>query len=284
MIDLAWAVARGAGFALVLQAAGAVLFIAAFAHLAPGTLADVRRLAAGAAGVGLIAVAAQYLLESARLGADLASVLDPSLERVVLGSSVGAALGVRFAGLAAMTLGARSERRSLQRLSLAGLLLAAGSFLLTGHTSISPQRALLAPLLLVHLLIVAFWFGALLPLYRVTRLESRAQAGRVLEAFSRTAQWLVPLIALAGAAMATLLLPDPAALISPYGLLLLGKVAVFVALMGLAALNRLRLVPAIERGEVAALGRLRATVVGEFALILAAIAVTTVMTGFYSPS
>ncbi|HET7756246.1 MAG TPA: CopD family protein [Steroidobacteraceae bacterium] len=284
MIDLAWAVARGAGFALVLQAAGAVLFVAAFAQLAPHAIAGVRRLAARAAAAGLLVIAAQYLLECARLGGELAGMLDPSLERLLLGSSVGVALGVRFAGLAAIAIGAPSERRSFSRLSLGGVLLAAGSFLVTGHTSISPERALLAPLLLVHLLILAFWFGSLLPLLRATRLESGPQAARLLAAFSGSAQWLVPLIALAGAAMATLLLPGLLALAEPYGLLLLAKLALFAALMGLAAFNRFRLLRGVERGEPAALGRLRTTMAAEFALILTAIAVTTVMTGFFSPS
>ncbi|MGC1729074.1 MAG: CopD family protein, partial [Steroidobacteraceae bacterium] len=106
----------------------------------------------------------------------------------------------------------------------------------------------------------------------------------VLARFSAAAVRLVPLIALAGAVLAVLLLPDTAALLEPYGRLLLFKVALFVLLMGLAALNRLRLVPQIERGKARALRTLRLSMTAEYLLISGAIAVTAVMTGFYSPA
>src|SRR5207248_8987362 len=80
-------------------------------------------------------------------------------------------------------------------------------------------------------------------------LEPRAQAARVIEAISSGTLWLVPLIPLAGAGIAAVLLPDFAALLAPYGLLLGAKLLLFAALMGLAALNRLRLTPALARGE-----------------------------------
>jgi len=63
----------------------------------------------------------------------------------------------------------------------------------------------------------------------------------------------VPLIALAGAGIAAVLLPDFAALLAPYGLLLSAKLMLFAALMALAALNKLRLAPALGRGEPGAL-------------------------------
>src|SRR2546430_13229115 len=58
------------------------------------------------------------------------------------------------------------------------------------------HRLLLAPLLLVHLMLAAFWFGSLWPLRQLCALEPRAQAARVIEAFSSGALWLVPLIPL----------------------------------------------------------------------------------------
>ena len=112
--------------------------------------------------------------------------------------------------------------------------------------------------------------------------EPRAAAG-LLARFSALGVRLVPLIAVAGAVMALLLLPDAAALREPYGQLLLVKIALFVLLMGLAALNRLRLVPQVERGEAHALRTLRASMLAEYLLICGAAAVAAVMTGFYSP-
>src|SRR4029077_14399767 len=96
--------------------------------------------------------------------------------------------------------------------------------------------------------------------------------------------WLVPLIPLAGLGMAAVLLPDFAALLAPYGLLLGAKLMLFAALMGLAALNKLRLSPALARGEPAALPRLRRSLAAEYVLICAVLSVTAALTGFFSPS
>jgi putative copper export protein len=49
-----------------------------------------------------------------------------------------------------------------------------------------------AGLLMVHLLIVAFWFGGLWPLYVVSLRETPTQAAVVIERFSAVAAWLVP--------------------------------------------------------------------------------------------
>ena len=80
---------------------------------------------------------------------------------------------------------------------------------------------------------------------------------QVARAFSSVALWLVPLIPVLGAAMAFVLLPDAAALLQPYGLLLLVKLALFAALMGFATYNKVRMLPALARGEPAAGRRFR---------------------------
>jgi putative copper resistance protein D len=155
--------------------------------------------------------------------------------------------------------------------------------MLTGHTSTHAYRWLLAPLLLIHLLIVAFWLGALWPLYLVSLRESRERAGRVIDAFSATAIWLVPLILLAGIAMAAILLPDLAALTHPYGELVVTKVVLFAALMGFAALNKWRFGPAIAAGEPRASTGFRRSVLAEYILACGVLAVTAVMTSLFSP-
>jgi putative copper export protein len=138
-------------------------------------------------------------------------------------------------------------------------------------------------LLLAHLLIVAFWFGALWPLYLVTLRESRERMARVIAVFSAAAVWLVPVILVAGVAIAALLLPDIAALLQPYGELLIAKVVLFAVLLGLAALNKWRFGPAMERGDTQAARGFRRSVVSEYVLIAAVLSVTAVMTTFFSP-
>jgi copper resistance protein D len=289
MIDALWGLARTLVFALLLQSAGAALFAILFGRALAHSGAGIARLARNGAYAALALLVLQGLLELARMAGDWSGIADPALLHIALGSRTAQALGVRAAALVCLLValagaGAQPRGRVRSGLALAGVVLGAASFTLSGHTSVSAYRALLAPLLMAHILVLAFWFGALWPLARVTRAEERRTAAAVLARFSAAAVWLVPLIALAGAGLALLLLPDAAALLEPYGRLLLLKVALFIALLGLAAWNRLRLVPQIERGAARALRALRASMAAEYLLIAGAIAVAAVMTGFYSPA
>ena len=138
-------------------------------------------------------------------------------------------------------------------------------------------------LLLAHLLIVAFWFGSLGPLYLVTLREPRERAARVVALFSAAAFWLVPLILVAGVAIAVLLLPSAAALRQPYGLLVIAKGSLFAVLLGLAAVNKWRFGPALGNGELSAGRVFRRMVIAEYMLIVVVLSVTAVMTTFFSP-
>jgi putative copper export protein len=284
MTDLAWVALRAASLVLLFQAAGAALFTAAFAHRLTRSAPAIRRTGVRTAAGALTVLAAQYLFEPVHLAGEWAGIADASLHRLVLGSSTGAALAVRAAGLAGVAIGLRREGLAAKTTGIAGSLTAVGSFALTGHTALDAHRLVLAPLLLVHLILVAFWFGSLWPLRQLCALEPREQAARVIEAFSSGALAFVPLIPLAGAGIAAVLLPDFAALLAPYGLLLSAKLMLFAALMSLAALNKLRLAPALRRGEPGALLRFRRSVAAEYILICAVFAVTAVLTGFFSPA
>lgn len=167
--------------------------------------------------------------------------------------------------------------------TIALLSIAVLAFPLTGHTSIHPRRIVLAPLLAVHLLVVAFWFGSLLPLWSVSKRESLDVAVRILQRFSTCATWLVPLIAIAGLAMAFLLVSGVPNVREPYGLLLATKFSGFSILMVVAALNKWRLVPAIEAGLTGSRGALRRSMMLEFLLIIGVLAATAVMTALFSP-
>ncbi len=283
MIDFLWGLLRAAGYGLAFQAGGAALFCAAFAERLGPSAPCIRRTAARAAAAALLVLVVQELFEPAHLAGEWAGLTEASLQRLVLSSSLGAALAARALGVAALAIGLRRRGAAARLVILAGYLLAAGSFALTGHTVVSPHRALLALLLLVHLSIAAFWFGSLVPLRQLCVLEPAADAASVLRSFSLAALCLVPLIPLAGLSLALVLLPDLAALREPYGLLLLGKLALLAVLLGLAALNKWRLLPALARGEARAARGLRRSIAAEYALLCAVFAVTAVLTGFFSP-
>jgi len=283
MIDGAWLLLRAAGLVLSLQAIGAALFIARMVRRLDRSMAAVRLSGQRAALAALAVLAAQVLIGPVELGGEATALLDGTEVRLFLTTSAAAALLARIAGAACLVAGLRTRARAPYPFAVAGSALMIGSFVLTGHTVAQPHRLPLACLLLVHVTIVAFWFGSLPALRQVVALESSAVASAVLAAFSRLAVWLVPVIALAGAAIALLLLPDVAALVRPYGLLLLTKIALFALLMGLAALNRLRLAPALAAGSGTAPESLRRSIAVEWGLICVVLAVTAVMSGSLSP-
>jgi putative copper export protein len=274
---------RAVSFALLLNAAGIPIFVAAFGKLSPGALPRTRRLGWQLAVGALVFVTGHHLLEAARMAGEMGGVLDPAMQGMTLWSKEGAAFAAQWVGAVLIAVGlARAPRTAAaaggslvsNATALTGAAVAILSFTLIGHTSINPHRPAAAALLTLHLLLVAFWLGALWPLYL-------SASGRLIDAFSRVAAWLIPLILVAGVALATLLVPDLSAFKQPYGQLLLAKVGSFAVLMALAALNKWRFGPACEAGDTRAFKR---TVIVEYVLICVVLAITAVLTTFYSPA
>ncbi len=310
MPDILSVVLRALSFVLELQAAGAVFFVAAFGPVLTISLPGVRTLARATATAAVFTVAGYYILEAARMAGDMSGMLDSSLQNMAWTSSFGGAFIVRELGLlliiagmqvvSAKTTANRFFRSSLGGspvasamrylsargftiVAVTGAVLVAVSFTLMGHTAVNSRRGLLAPLLLAHLLIVAFWFGALWPLRLVTLRESRERVARVVAVFSAAAFWLVPLILVAGVAMAAVLLPNLAALRQPYGELLIAKSALFAVLLGCAAVNKWRLGPGLGSADPQAGRTFRRVVISEYVVMVVVLAVTAVMTTFFSP-
>ena len=106
----------------------------------------------------------------------------------------------------------------------------------------------------------------------------------LLAAFTLAAQSVtVPCELLAGIVLASLLLPDFAALRRPYGELLIVKFLAFCALTPIAAANKWRFGPALRRGDGAAARRFRHALAVEYGIIAAVLCLTAVLTTFYSP-
>ena len=283
MVDGLSAALRALSFVALFQAAGMTLFLGLFGHHLFQSEKGTRRIATGTALVAIALVVAQYLLEAARMGGDFAGTMDPTLQRLVLHSSMAIALAARVLGLVLLVTALRSRGTLNAALILVGLALVLASFLFVGHTAMHPQRWIVGSLLWVHLLIVAFWFGAMVPLFRASSLERATAAGAVIEAFSALALWFVPVIFVAGACLAIFLVKTFDGLRTTYGELLLVKVALFAVLLGLGALNKWRLGPRVGRGDARALAHFRRTLAVEYLLIAATLSVTAVLTTFYSP-
>ncbi len=276
-------VLRALSLIALLQAVGASLFAVLFGRYSADSMGPIRGTAGWSALAGGALLVAQYAIEAARMADDWSGIMDPALQSLALKSAGGAALVARILGLSLVSAGLRLGTSGARTVTAIGAILTAGSFALTGHTSEHPLRALLAPILVVHVLAIAFWLGSLIPLYLTTARESAARAARVVEAFSALATWLVPGIAVAGALMTLLLVRRWAVFLTPYGWLLIAKVTGFVALMGLAALNKWRLGPAVATGDRGSQRAFCLSVATEYALVVAVLAATAVMTTLFSP-
>jgi putative copper resistance protein D len=283
MPDVVSVVLRALSFVLLFQAAGVAMFAAIFGRRLASSEASVRRLGQAAAIGAAVLVAGHYTMEAARMAGQMSGMWDPALQAMAWNSPARAALICRLLGLLLIAAGLQRANVRWTMVALGGALLATGGFTLTGHTVVNAHRGVLAGLLLIHLLVVAFWFGALWPLYIASLRETPARAADLVNRFTAVATWLVPVIFVAGIAMALWLLPNLAALSEPYGELLIGKVLGFTLLMGLAAANKWRLGPALVDGLVPSGRWFRRSVAAEYVLIVAVLSITAVMTSFFSP-
>jgi putative copper export protein len=218
------------------------------------------------------------------MSGSLSGLVDWSLQAFALSTPAAKVAGVRILGLAVLAASLQVPARSRGIAAVVGVALVSVSFALIGHTTMPADRWLLAPVIVLHTLIVAFWFGSLRALIHVVSGDSVQAAAKVVERFSRLAGIAVPLIFLAGLLMTYCLLPAWQALASPYGLAVLGKMLAFAVLTGLAALNRWRLGPALTTGGATAVRSFCVVAKVEWLIIAAVLFGTAVLTMFLSPS
>ncbi len=233
-------------------------------------------LAIAAAVAGASAMAAAGLHGAALLDA---SVWDGSSWRVGFATTRGTAAIAVGTGAAALLAGAlRPGGRTTNALLGTGALLSLASFALTGHAAAAEPRALAATIVLSHVLGAAFWAGSLVGLLAILRRASGPEAATALSRFSGLGVLAVLALMTAGVAFAALQLDSLAQLVeSGYGRWIVVKAALLAGLLALAARNRLRLLPALERGEAHAAHRLRGTVTAEIVLMAGAIAAAAML-------
>jgi putative copper export protein len=274
-VDLLSVAVRTLAFVSQFQAAGAAFFVLLFGSAVPRSSGPIQRLGFWSALAAIALLAVHQCLEAARMGDGLSGLIDSHLELLAWNGRSGNATLIEMIGLGVIAFGMAQPVALAASIASSGAIVAACAAVLTGHTSVHPPRSLLAPLLAVHLVLVAFWFGALWPLIICCVRESRQTMTLVLQGFSSVAGTLVPCIAVAGLAMALILMPDSASWRTIYGSLVLVKIAAFVVLMILAAWNRWRAVPGSQG--------LRRSIAIEFGLMAVVFAATATMTTLYSP-
>lgn len=276
-------IVKALAYATTLISAGSILIACMLSSLSEDDRRHLARLAGGLAFVAAIATTLRIPLRASFLmGGALEGAFDPMMLAMVAESPLGTSVAVRLAGLG-LILPALLPHRWTWPVACLGAFIACASFSLRGHAMNEP-RLLLGLLVTLHMLCLAFWLGAFAPLLRLNREAHADRLGPVAEEFGRKALWAVGGLACAGGAVLWIFGgSDLRFFLSPYGQLLLVKLMLFAGVLALAAVNKIRLTPAILAGNRSARAKLRVSVRLEAALILAILLTTAAVTTVTSP-
>lgn len=272
-----WAIAavfaKAAGYGAALLAIGGPLFIAALPIASRGVCRLAMKVAAIAALATIAVLALQFGIRAARIsGMGVSGAFDPIMLGFVWDSPLGTAAVFRVSG-ALMVIAALFGGMLGRGAGLVGAVLIAVSYSFVGH-SLGDPRWLLASLLTLHLLTAAFWVGALIPLRHAA---DKSGGAALLHRFGQCASFSVAMLVVVGVVFAALMSGSLTALMTTaYGWTLLAKLGVVSGLMGLAALNKWRLVPALASGTPSAAQHLHRSIQVEiFAVVLILLATAT---------
>ncbi len=283
-----WAVlVKAVLYTATLGAAGGVYFLSySRSLLEPGDRLAIARLLGILIVAGVAASAARVLVTAASLSGDAAGMLDSRLLALVWRSAEGRAAAIRVGGLVLLA-SALVRRGGPGWLAGLGATAAATSFAWAGHTHAAPPSAAAsaAPwVMALHLTAAAFWLGALAPLSMYARRGETRTVGALAERFGRVAIAGVAALLAAGIGALCILLDRPSDLwSSAYGRLVCTKVALVACLLGLAAMNKLHLVPRIMAGDADALRRLRESIGAEMIVAMFILFVTAALTTLAGP-
>lgn len=274
-------------YATCLTVSGSVFFLMIFAvYLDAPEVHTIKRCIGTMSLIAAALSIARIFMMSGMLSDDLRGMWDVQFLHMVLGSKEGLALSLRLPCLFLLAIWAHAGERNIHpTLPLLAALLISASFSAVGHVNeLEGETRLLAQLLIVlHVLAVSFWVGALWPLLHITYDRNTLQVAAIAHQFSKLAVIIVGILLLAGASLLWLLQSFSAkAWEAEYGQLVLLKLVSVSLLSGLAALNKFRLTPQLRRGEQSAIATLRLSIVMEMVvagIILLITASFTTITG-----
>ena len=237
-----------------------------------------RGLAATFAALGLFATILSFSLRGANLTGDVSGMTDPVMLNLLWSTPVGTALALRVVGLSLLLVGLFLGHIGALASVLGGLI-ALFSFTQIGHISDS-EAAFMEVTLMLHLVAIALWIGVLTPLNRLaSSSKTHVSAADVGHQFGLVASFTVPLLIVVGAYMGYQLVGSFNALVeTSYGQALIIKVLLVGGLLGLAAANKLRFIPALRLGDPVAAVHLSKSIYLEWFIILTVLGTTAVLT------
>jgi putative copper resistance protein D len=302
----AWIALRFLHFAAAMAAFGVGAFrIYAFAG-SPGSASDasardeldasLARALLAAAAVALLSAFAIVPFIASEMAGSAAAALDPAILHAAMLDTDFGHVWCWHMGFAAalLVLSALQRRRWQTELTTLVALLVLASLGLTGHAAMDMGGGTAHEInQMAHLIAGGLWLGGLLPLGMLLRRAMRPDGAAyvplarvALPHFSQIGYAAVALLVITGTVNSVMLVGSFDAFVtSPYGRLLTVKIALFLAMVGVALVNRFRLLPRLSGPEAAAtpLRALARSVLVEQALGLAILAVVAVL-GTWPPA
>ena len=277
MLEALAAAVRALLYAGLLSCAGAVLAIA--------TLPSVPVLAAHASRLlrlgGWLALTAA-LVSAVVLFFQLGGSYDTPTLLAVFGSGRGAELCLQVVGVL-LLLVMPADESPTSGIRISNALLLTTSLAISGHAI--AEGLLNALVVVVHVSAAAWWIGSLLLMRHAWSHTSTEVFAAAVSDFSGWALRIVGALVIAGLVLIVMLVDFRAVpFLTPYVRLLLAKLLLAAAVLGVAAVNRQRLTgPVLDGDEVAAAALCRRIDVG-LALIAMLLIVTGILTSWTSPS
>jgi copper transport protein len=223
----------------------------------------------------LVGSVASYVLDAAIAGGfSISDTLHWSVLREQAGTVYGRAGLIRTALAVAALASVRWLTGNPRYLVLVVFVLLAESQSLAGHAVATEPVWLRLPADMLHTLAACVWLGGLVQLRASVR--TGAATARQVVRFSNMALASVLVLVVTGtyAAYTEIGLSMEGLTSTTYGRLVLGKVALYVVLLGFGAINRQRLVPALEADWANASRRLARFVAAEVGLLVLVISLT----------
>jgi putative copper resistance protein D len=270
-------------YATTLLAAGSVLAVL-FLRSLPSTEQRILRRTAFLMAIvaAVLSLARLPIRASFLMGGTWAGATDPMMLNMVMDSPLGTAIALRLIGLA-LLLAILLPSTIGQGAAALGTVLVAASFAMRGHALDEPRLAL-GLLITAHILGLAFWIGAFLPLLRLSKQSEPRVTGAVAHEFGRRALWIVGGLVLAGLATLVILsgwrLALPA---SAYSQFFAIKLVLFAGVLGLAAWNKLRLTPALQQDAPDSCARMNRSLKLEATLLVAILLITAALSTVSAP-
>lgn len=218
-------------------------------------------------------------------GVGLTSLTDYSIWKLAAGTNLLDSAIAGIAGISILNAAWRipeGARRSAMLIT--GGAMALTGLALTGHAGTAAPRWLMTPAVALHLLPAAFWVAATMPLAWITKSSPTDECTLVLNRFSSRAAIALAVLVVSGVCVTIVQVQSFSGLFSTdYGVILTLKFGLVVLLLSLAAINKYRFTPRIEKSEPGSILQLRRLIYLEVVLMVGILILTTLLTTVAPP-